>query len=115
MDLLASFSELTQTPINQKVDSQDVLNALLGKSKIGRTELVIEGINDLAFRKGDWVLIPPYEGSARLEHTGTETGLSSDYQLYNLKTDLGQRQNLADQEPEKVRTLKAELEKISGD
>jgi hypothetical protein len=71
------------------------LKALLGKSQHGRNELIIEGIRNIAFRQGDWVLIPPSEGLAYSPNTGTDTGRSPDYQLYNLKTDLGQRTNLA--------------------
>jgi arylsulfatase A-like enzyme len=114
LDLLASFSALTETPLQQESDSQNILDALLGKSQAGRTELVIEGIRDLAYRSGDWVLIPPSEGEAISPYTNTDTGHSGEYQLYNLNTDLGQRQNLATQEPGKVETLKAALEQISN-
>ncbi|MDR2765582.1 MAG: sulfatase-like hydrolase/transferase [Tannerella sp.] len=115
MDLLASFSALTDVPLQQDVDSQNVLDALLGTSQEGRTELVIEGIRDLAFRSGDRVLIPPSKGPARTAYTDMETGHSDEYQLYNLNTDLGQQQNLAAQEPEKVASMKAALEKYAAE
>jgi arylsulfatase A-like enzyme len=113
MDLLASFSVLTGIPLQQEVDSRDVLDALLGKSQTGRTELVIEGIRDLAFRSGNWVLIPPSKGPARSAHTDTDTGHAPHYQLYHLETDLAQQQNLAEQEPERVASMKAAMEKIT--
>jgi arylsulfatase A-like enzyme len=113
IDLLSSFSALTNVPLKQEVDSQNVLEALLGKSETGRTELVIEGVKDLAFRSGDWVLIPPSKGPAVTGYTNMETGHSSEYQLYNLRTDLGQQQNLALQEPERVESMKAVLKKYS--
>jgi arylsulfatase A-like enzyme len=111
LDLLASFSELTGVPLTQKYDSQNVLEALLGKSSQGRNELIIEGIRNIAFRHDDWVLIPPSKGAAYSPLTGTETGRSPEYQLYNLKTDLGQRTNLAVQESEKLEAMKAALER----
>jgi arylsulfatase A-like enzyme len=113
IDFLASFSELTETPLSQNFDSQNVLKALLGESETGRTELVIEGVNNLAYRNGDWVLLAPSEGAAYQKLTGTETGRSPEYQLYNLKTDIGEQQNLTTQEPERVELMKTALEKIS--
>jgi hypothetical protein len=59
-------------------------------------------------------LIPPSEGPARTRFTDTDTGHSSEYQLYNLETDLGQQQNLAAQEPERVASMKVAMEKITS-
>ena len=54
---LLLFSEQTYP---DKVDSENTLDAFLGKSKKGRKELVIEGMFNYAYRQGDWALIPPY-------------------------------------------------------
>jgi arylsulfatase A-like enzyme len=107
MDFLASFAALTGTPLQQDTDSRNVLDALLGKSTDGRNELVVEGIRNLAFRSGNWALLPPSDGPARNESAGTDTGCSLEYQLYNLETDLEQQINLAALEPERVKALKA--------
>jgi arylsulfatase A-like enzyme len=114
MDLVASFSELTDVPLTQQYDSRNVLKALLGRSPQGRSELIIEGIRNLAYREGDWVMIPPSEGLAYTKATGTETGRSPEYQLYNLKTDLGQRINLATQEPERVEAMEERYKELCG-
>ena len=112
VDLVASLSELTGVPLTQDYDSRNVLDALLGKSPQGRQELVIEGGRNLAYREGDWVFIPPSEGPAYIEATGTDTGRSTEYQLYNLATDLGQRLNLVDREPERAEIMRKALDKI---
>ncbi|MDR1724218.1 MAG: arylsulfatase [Tannerella sp.] len=114
MDLLASLAALNNVPLKQSFDSQNVLDALRGKSSEGRNELVIEGLTSLAYREGDWVLIPPSEGVAFKPLTGTDTGHSPDYQLYNLKTDLGQKINLAEKEPKQLEAMKARYEKLSN-
>jgi arylsulfatase A-like enzyme len=113
LDLLASFARLTGVKPKGQTDSQDVLDALLGKSHEGRSELVIEGIRNFAYRSGDWVFIPPSEGAAYTAATGTETGRSPEIQLYNLKNDLGERNNLAQQDPERVKIMQSALNRIS--
>ena len=60
MDLLASFASLLGQSYPDKLDSENTLDAFLGKSKKGREELVIEGMFNYAYRQGDWALIPPY-------------------------------------------------------
>ncbi|MEG2332934.1 MAG: arylsulfatase, partial [Bacteroides sp.] len=82
-----------------KLDSQNTLKAFLGKSKIGRKGLVIEGMFNYAYRKGDWSLIPPY-------HKERE------YKLYNLKKDIEQKHNLSDIYPKKLKELINEFEKL---
>ena len=43
-----------------------------------------------------------------------ELGNSDAFQLYNLDTDLGQQQNLASSEPEKLREMIEAFERIRG-
>jgi arylsulfatase A-like enzyme len=114
MDLLASLASLTGTPLEKSFDSLNTLDAFLGQSEEGRTELVIEGIRNLAYRQHNWVLIPPSEGAAYSPLTGTDTGRSPEYQLYNLETDLGERTNLAAQETERVETMKARMGQLTA-
>jgi len=94
MDLKASFAQLLDVQ-SAESDSENVLNSLLGRSEIGRDDIVLEGSGEkVAFRKGDWVLIPPYKGPALDNDVNIELGNSPDYQLYNIKEDPGQRTNL---------------------
>ncbi|MCK9508327.1 MAG: arylsulfatase [Pigmentiphaga sp.] len=93
LDFMASISALIQYPINKDVDSQNILSALLGKSKKGRKDLIIEANGKLAYRSGKWVLLPPYQGKKH-NLSGNELGNLPEGGLYNLKTDLGQQYNL---------------------
>lgn len=105
MDLLASFAQLTGAKF-EACDSENVLPALLGQSQEARQELILEASSRTALRSGDWALIPPYPGRPAIaKNTQSELGNASGYQLYNLKEDLGQKTNLADILPEKVKEL----------
>jgi len=103
IDLLASFSAFTgQTlPSGDAGDSENHLDALLGKSKQGRSVYVEQG-SGLSIVKDGWKYIPPHKGPALMESVGIETGNASEPQLYNLNTDIGEKNNLASQYPEKV-------------
>jgi len=117
VDLLASFASLAgikMTP-NETADSLDLSEALLGNDLKGRDCLVTEGFGaKTLIRKNHWVYIPPYEGEPLFGDKGTETGNLSDPQLYDLNSDLGQRQNLADANPEKLKELASLLEDIKA-
>ena len=82
-------------------NSENTLDAFLGKSKKGREELVIEGMFNYAYRQGDWALIPPYFNPYSKED-GEFIGLGYGYKLYNLKKDISQQENLADKYPKKL-------------
>ncbi|GGZ87286.1 sulfatase family protein [Algibacter mikhailovii] len=113
IDLLSSFAKLVDSDTRVD-DSKELLDVLLGKSKDGREELVIEATSRTAFRKGDWAMIPPYKGSAINKQVNIETGNSKKYQLYNLKEDIGQHHNLANSNPEKLKELIVAFELILG-
>ena len=101
MDLLSSIAKLVDSDVRVD-DSEELLNAFLGESKDGRKDLIIEATTRTAYRNGDWVLIPPFKGPALNKHVNIELGNSKKFQLYNLKDDLGQQNNLAKYNPEKL-------------
>ncbi|NGM60956.1 arylsulfatase [Sphingobacterium sp. SGG-5] len=111
LDLLASFAALTGQSI-QDADSRDYLDVLLGRSQQGRDALVLEANSKTFLRQGDWVMVPPYRGAALNRQVNIELGNSDKYQLYNVREDVGQQNNLAEQEPnrlEEMRKLYGEL------
>ena len=83
-------------------------------SQRGRDELILEATTRTALRKGDWVLIPPYEGPAVNKQVNIELGNSSDYQLYNLREDLGEQDNLAETNQQKLEEMIQSFERIRG-
>jgi len=104
LDLFSSLAELVGSE-QSSPDSKNLLNTFLGKSNEGREDLVIEAQTRTAYRKGNWVLIPPYEGPAINENVNIELGNSTEYMLFNLKDDPAQKNNLAKDNPEKLEKL----------
>lgn len=112
LDFMASVASLIRFPLKGEFDSQNTLPVLLGKSKEGRKELVIEASGKLAFRSGDWALIPPYKGPRR-NQTGNEIGNMQVYGLFNLKEDIGQTKNVANEHVGQLEKLKARFHEIT--
>ena len=116
-DFLASFASLAGVPLPEKagVDSFEVLDALLGRSCVGRQELVTEGTQArTVLRQGNWTFIPPHDGPAVAAHTNIETGNSPEPQLYDLSLDIGQITNLATANKARADEMAARLTEVFG-
>ncbi|GAB3665058.1 sulfatase-like hydrolase/transferase [Echinicola sediminis] len=113
VDLLSSLAELVGSD-QQGPDSEKLLDVFMGNSDQGREELVIEASTRTALRKGDWIMIPPYQGPKVAGNVNIELGNDENYQLYNLKEDIGQQSNLAESKPEKLEEMVADYQKIRG-
>jgi len=85
--------------------------ALLGTSRIGRTEL-IEQAGGQALRAGQWKYIEPSKRPKMNLETNTELGNDSVPQLYDLATDPGERENVAAKHPDKIAELQERLRVI---
>lgn len=111
IDLFASMEKLVGQDLGAEagVDSQDQLAALLGDTPKGR-DYVIEFSGSLSVSDGEWKYITPNNGPAYNRLTDTELGNSKDDQLYHLKEDLGEQNNVAVQHPDKVNAFKQILE-----
>lgn len=112
LDLIASFAKMLDQPLGEGKDSENHLDAFCGQNDKGRISLVLEGVQNLAIRSGNWVMIPPSPGPAVQMTTGTEMGRSDVYQLYNLLEDPGQRINLAEKNPQRIDEMNVELQRI---
>jgi len=115
IDFFASFAALLGQPLAPEaaVDSFDVLPALLGRSPDGRAELVTDGrLGKEVLRQGEWTFIPPHDGPAVNQSTGTELGNSPEPQLYQLAADIGQIRNLAAEQGERAEQMAARLKEI---
>lgn len=100
-DLLATVAEIlgAKLPDNAGEDSFSLLPLLRGEDKPVRNHAVSCAANGMpGLRFGSWKLIPTPQP-----------------QLYNLADDLGEKHNLAAQEPGRVMEMKALLEKIIRD
>jgi arylsulfatase A-like enzyme len=116
IDLLPTFAALTgaKIPDDRVIDGVDQSDFILGKSKSARrTYLYNPGsasvqstiLQGNAIREGDWKLISTLKVMKFLEDAGT-----GEWELYNLKEDIGETKNLAGQYPEKVQRLKKLLQ-----
>jgi arylsulfatase A-like enzyme len=113
VDFFASFAAMLGVQLNpaDAPDSFDEMDVLLGKSQTNRDH-VIEHNRTLSIIQGDWKYIHPNDGAPINRNTNTEMGLSPEPQLYNLKDDLGETNNLAAQNPEITRELADLLQRI---
>jgi len=115
IDLLPTFAALSgaQVPNDRIIDGVNQLDCLLGNSKSARASYVYNPgsasvqtriLQGNAIREGDWKLISPLKVGLFLEDGG-----SGEWELYNLKEDIGETTNLTDKYPKKVKRLKALL------
>lgn len=114
LDLFSSLAKLAGSE-KRGPDSEELLDVFMGKSNQGREELIIEATSRTALRKGDWAMIPPYDGPAINRQVNIELGNSNEFLLYNLSDDIGQQKNLAQSEPEKLQEMIKTFQKIRGE
>ncbi len=116
IDLLASFAIY----FNQKLefkdapDSFNTWNAFMGKSDKGREALVKQG-GALSLTIGDWKYIEPSKGVKFMKLTGIEPGNDENPQLYDLSKDQGEKDNVAIKNPNKVKQMQEQLERLKSD
>jgi len=109
IDLFASFAELLNINIPEGMaeDSQSMMPFLNGELECGiiREEYVLVAKGKYSYRNGDWVYI---DGPTN----GTEVMGRGPVQLYNLRVDPSQRNNLAQDYPDRTREMKIKLDEI---
>lgn len=118
IDLFNSFTSLTGQSLGKEdaPDSFNNLNVLLGKSETNRNWVLEHATNGrLSIIKGDWKFIEPGPGPKLDLSTNTELGNDPLPQLYDLKSDIGEKNNLATQNPLVVKELSDLLQKIRTD
>lgn len=114
VDIYSSLAALTgqQLTEEQAPDSFNSLNTLLGAKK-GREYVIEQSLNNtLSIIQGDWKYIEPGNGPKISIPTNIELGNNQKPQLYNLKTDIGEKNNLADKHPAEAHKLADLLKKV---
>ena len=103
-----------ELPDDAAEDSHDLLPLLQGKVEAVRSTHIHNTNQPYAIRHGDWVLVDG-KGSRNADwekRHGYPDDTKGPVELYNLKTDLAQKHNVAAEQPERVAELKALLKKI---
>ena len=115
IDLYASMASLMDKNLENGAgpDSRNQLEAFLGKDPKGR-DYIIEQAGSLSVSDGEWKYIAPGRGAAYNKLTNTELGNSKEEQLYHLRQDIGEKENVASTHPEIVAKLRGILEKEKG-
>jgi arylsulfatase A-like enzyme len=73
---------------------------------------LVEDAGVLSLTDGDWKLIQPSNLPRINKNTNTELGDAPKPQLYNLARDPGEKNDLADSQPEKVDAMIQQLNQI---
>ncbi|MEO0414276.1 MAG: arylsulfatase [Verrucomicrobiota bacterium] len=117
-DIMATMADLLEfdIPEDQAPDSFSFLASLKdADAESQRPPIVMAaGRKHKLIRKGDWKLIVGTDSGG---FSGREYKVPKDapkMQLYNLKDDIGERNNLIEKHPELVKSLLAELEQIES-
>jgi arylsulfatase A-like enzyme len=114
IDLFSSFSHLTGQPVpeNAAPDSFDSLPVWLGKSLENRSYIIQGSGGTLSLVMDDWKYITPGKGARYNPNVNIELGNDSVPQLYNLSLDLGEKTNVAKEQPEIVEKLTVKLTSV---
>jgi arylsulfatase A len=122
IDLMATLASVVGYELpdkNAAEDSHDLMPLLKGEVESVRTSHVHNTFSHtFAIREGDWVLVVGKSG----HHSGVGKGWKEKHnypeveskapRLFNLKDDIGQRNDVASKHPEKVKAMQGLLEKI---
>ena len=102
IDFIASFADLLglKLPDNEARDSRNTLKAFLGEDRIGQ-EFMIEEASVLALRRGEWKYIQPGKKKK-----------AAPAQLYNLKKDVGEQDNIIADHPEIAESMDRQLNQL---
>ncbi len=110
VDWYPTLAKLTGANLAQKLpfDGLDIWPVLTAGAKSPHEAIILSGIQrgQAAIRMGDWKLIVGAGGKAK---GGAAKGAD---QLYNLATDLGESRNVAADQPEKLKELRAKYDQM---
>jgi arylsulfatase A-like enzyme len=116
VDLYASLAKLVGEPLkkNQAPDSENLLEAWLGKTEKGRSYLFQEAYA-YGLRMGPWKYIKPKKSDVVplwLVNKFVDPGFSAEDQLYNLENDPAETTNISSDYPEIVEIMERKMAEI---
>ena len=110
IDFLPTMAKLAgfETPQDRHIDGIDQTDLLLGQRDTGREHFYF---HNAGVRKGNWKYLKP---NAHFHGYAVEDDRAKAEELYNLESDLGERENLAGKFPEKVAELKSLMQTLES-
>lgn len=115
LDIAATLTALTGGEWDATEESTDQLSALLGQGKSSRDHVLLEGGKVCMTTSDNWSYIPAYNMSNWGDAIGLESGLKfTEPQIYDLSNDIGQKVNLAKENPKKLKQLEKKFAKEVG-
>jgi len=117
VDFYHSFVKMLNLNLNENDagDSFETLDVFMGKSKENRSHVIEQASGTLSIIQDDWKYIEPSNRQAYNKKTRIELGNNPQPQLYNLANDIGERNNLANENPEKLKELQELLQKLKDE
>lgn len=118
MDVLPTFVKLAggTVPADHKIDGKDIWPLLSGQSQTSPHNALyyFNGLRLQAVRSGPWKLAIAPQGTGRGKGPMTPATFDKP-RLYNLDDDIGERTNVAAQNPEIVARLQGLIRQMGGD
>jgi arylsulfatase A len=117
VDFYASLAAITAQSLadDEAIDSKNMLSTILDHQKPGR-EILLEESYTTSIRKGNWKYIEPFPSTKKLPNfmksKGVEGGFEHFPQLFNLENDTQEVINVAEKNPDTVKMLQAEIDRI---
>ena len=108
VDFMPTFAKLCgfEVPKDRRIDGIDQSDLLLGRRKVGRDYFYY---HEAGIRKGKWKYL---KANAHFYGYAVENDRAKVEELYDLESDLGEQNNLAEKFPEKVTELKLLMKSI---
>ena len=122
IDFLPTIASLAgaDLPSGRAIDGQDQSDLLFGKTNLGRETFIYDQTRQvdspylgIGIRKGNWKLLLPGREPSKPHRYVMDYG-TNNYELYDLKADIGERWNLAHDYPEVVKALENELNQFKA-
>jgi len=115
MDIYKSIAKLIGVEVsdNEAVDSIEQLSVWLGETDKGRVDLLEESLGNVALRHNNYKFIPTSKQNPNfIKSKKIRGGYERVDQLYDLTVDAGENNNIAKQNPDLVKQLKARTKEI---
>ena len=117
IDLMPTFTALSgvKPPMDRAIDGIDQTALLLGQTEEGRETFIYDQVGDgdanmgVGIRKGNWKLLLPGRKPEQDHRFLMDFGTNG-LELYDLDSDIGEKNNVVDNHPEVVKELRETLD-----